>query len=103
MCLFSQVRPLGEESRNLQKVNNFIVNSTVERLLEAPPLSTVVKLAPSPESILAATKANSATIERGSGEIKDGRGYRQDGTGSGYGNTPGKGTGGGGSGKVLEI
>ena len=69
--------------------------------LEAPPLSTVVKLAPSPESILADTKANSATIERGSGEIKDGRGYSQDGTGSGYGNIPGKGTGGGGSGKGL--
>ena len=41
--------------------------------LEAPPISTAVTLAPSPESILAATKANTPTIERGSGEI-DGRG-----------------------------
>ena len=40
--------------------------------LEAPSLSTVAKLAPSPESILAATKTNLLTIERGSGEI-DGR------------------------------
>ena len=69
--------------------------------LEAPPLSTVAKLAPSPESILAATKANLPTIERGSGEIEDGRGYEESGKGSGYGNTPGKGTGGGGSGTGL--
>ncbi len=65
--------------------------------LEAPPLSTVVRLAPSPESILAASKANSPTIERGSGEIEEGRSYGKSGEDSGYGNTPGKGTGGGGS------
>ena len=38
--------------------------------LEAPPLSTVADLAPSPEAILSATEVSSATIERGSGEIE---------------------------------
>ena len=40
--------------------------------LEAPPISTVAKLAPSPESILAPTVVNPLTVERGSGRI-DGR------------------------------
>ncbi|RKU15314.1 hypothetical protein C6503_13830 [Candidatus Poribacteria bacterium] len=40
--------------------------------LEAPPLPTATDLAPSPEAILSATDAPSATIERGSGEIKGG-------------------------------
>ena len=40
--------------------------------LEAPPLSTVVDLAPSPEAILSATNINSPTIEKGSGEIEGG-------------------------------
>ena len=40
--------------------------------LEAPPLSTVAELAPSPEAILSATDVPSATIERGSGEIDGG-------------------------------
>ena len=40
--------------------------------LEAPPLSTVVDLAPSPEAILSATDVNAPTIERGSGEIEGG-------------------------------
>ena len=40
--------------------------------LEAPPLSTVTELAPSPEAILSATDAPAATIERGSGEIEGG-------------------------------
>ena len=69
--------------------------------LEAPPLSTAVKLAPSPESILAATKANTAAVARGSGEIEDGRGLGLEGKGSGLGNTPGKGTGSSGSGTGL--
>ena len=40
--------------------------------LEAPPLSTVAELTPSPEAILSATEVPSATIERGSGEIEGG-------------------------------
>ena len=40
--------------------------------LEAPPLSTVTDLAPSPASILTPTDVNSPTIERGSGEIEGG-------------------------------
>ena len=54
--------------------------------LEAPPISTAVKLAPSPEAILAATHANLLTIERGSGEI-DGRdtGYGSGTSGNGIG------------------
>ena len=40
--------------------------------LEAPPLSTAADLTPSPEAILSATDVPSATIERGSGEIKGG-------------------------------
>ena len=40
--------------------------------LEAPPLSTVAELAPSPEAILSATDASAATIKRGSGEIEGG-------------------------------
>ncbi len=44
--------------------------------LEAPPLSTVADLAPSPEAILSATEVPSATIERGSGEIEGGNAVR---------------------------
>ena len=40
--------------------------------LEAPPLPTATTLAPSPESILTSTSVNSATVERGSGEITGG-------------------------------
>ena len=40
--------------------------------LEAPPLSTITDLAPSPESILTPTDVNSPTIERGSGEVEGG-------------------------------
>ncbi|MCG9133116.1 DUF4159 domain-containing protein [Candidatus Poribacteria bacterium] len=40
--------------------------------LEAPPLSTITDLAPSPESILTSTDVNSPTIERGSGEVEGG-------------------------------
>lgn len=40
--------------------------------LEAPPLSIVAELAPSPEAILSATDTNSRKIERGSGEIGGG-------------------------------
>ena len=40
--------------------------------LEAPPLSTVADLTPSPEAILSTTDVPSATIERGSGEIEGG-------------------------------
>ena len=69
--------------------------------LEAPPISTTVKLAPSPESILAVTKANTPTVARGSGEIDDGRGLGLEGKGSGFGNTPGKGTGSSGTGTGL--
>ena len=69
--------------------------------LEAPPLSTVADLAPSPEAILAPTNVNAPTVERGSGEIEDGRGLTMNGKGTGVGNTLGKGTGGGGSGTGL--
>ena len=69
--------------------------------LEAPPLATVADLAPSPEAILAPTDVNSPTVERGSGEIEDGRGLTMNGKGTGVGNTIGKGTGGGGSGTGL--
>ena len=40
--------------------------------LEAPPLSTVAELTPSPEAILSATDTNPRKIERGSGEIGGG-------------------------------
>ena len=40
--------------------------------LEAPPLSTVPELAPSPEAILSVTDTNSRKIERGSAEIGGG-------------------------------
>ena len=77
--------------------------STIPRItekpkLEAPPLSTVAELAPSPESILAPTDVNSPTIERGSGESEDGRGYGKSGKGSGFGNATGTGSSGSGTG-----
>ena len=80
--------------------------SSISRLeekpkLEAPPLSTVANLAPSPEAILAPTNVTAPTVERGSGEIEDGRGLGLNGKGTGIGNTSGKGTGGGGSGTGL--
>ena len=40
--------------------------------LEAPPLTTVTDLAPTPESILTPTDVNSPTIERGSGKVEGG-------------------------------
>lgn len=40
--------------------------------LEAPPLSTIADLAPSPTSILTPTDVNSPTIERGGGEVEGG-------------------------------
>ena len=66
--------------------------------LKAPPISTVAKLAPSPESILAPTVVNPLRIERGSGEndgrdlgvglgeIREGVGARGTGLGTGLGN-----------------
>ena len=45
---------------------------TEKPTLEAPPLSTITDLAPSPESILTPTDVNSPTIERGSGEVEGG-------------------------------
>ena len=74
--------------------------------LEAPPLSTVADLAPSPESILTPTDVNSPTIERGSGEAKGGDavlgtgnsgeivGQRGGGSGEGLGNLTQSGAGG---------
>ena len=40
--------------------------------LEAPPLSTVTELAPSPEAILSTADVSSRTVERGSGEVGGG-------------------------------
>ena len=45
---------------------------TEKPTLEAPPLSTITDLAPSPASILTPTDVNSPTIERGSGEVEGG-------------------------------
>ena len=45
---------------------------TEKPTLEAPPLSTIADLAPSPASILTPTDVNSPTIERGSGEVEGG-------------------------------
>ena len=53
---------------------------TAEPTLEAPPLSTITDLAPSPESILTPTDVNSPTIERGSGEVEGGNAVLGSGT-----------------------
>ena len=74
--------------------------------LEAPPLTTVADLAPSPESILTRTDVDSPTIERGSGEVEGGDailgsgtsgeivGQRSGGSGEGLGNLTQSGGGG---------
>ena len=79
---------------------------TEKPTLEAPPLATVADLAPSPESILTRTDVDSATIERGSGEVEGGDailgsgtsgeivGRRGGGSGEGLGNLTQSGGGG---------
>ena len=74
--------------------------------LEEPPLTTAIKLAPSPESILAPTNVQSLTVGRGSGtidgrdngqgsgKIGEGVGRRGGGSGSGLGNLAESGGGG---------
>lgn len=79
---------------------------TEDPRLEAPPLTTVTDLAPSPESILTPTDVSSPTIERGSGEVAGGDavlgsgksgeivGQRSGGAGESFGNLTESGGGG---------
>ena len=79
---------------------------TEKPTLEAPPLTTVADLAPSPESILTPVDVSSPTIERGSGEVEGGDavlgsgksgeivGQRSGGSGESFGNLTQSGGGG---------
>ena len=71
-----------------------------EPKFEPPPASTVAELNPPPDPILA-PGAPDIDVARGSGEVVRGSGLSKHREGSGVGNRPGTGRGGGGTGKGL--